>query len=45
VTLLVQRKIFTGLLLSFLMGTLSATKHEFETMNATIRDEAERDTI
>jgi hypothetical protein len=44
VTLLVRRGIFTGLLLPFLLGTLSATKHEFETMNAAIRDEAERGT-
>jgi hypothetical protein len=44
VTLLVQREIFSGLLIPFLLGTLSATKHEFETMNAAIRDEAGRGT-
>jgi hypothetical protein len=44
VTLLVRREIFSGLLIPFLLGTLSATKHEFETMNAAIRDEAGRGT-
>jgi len=44
ITLLVQREIFTGLLLPFLSGMLSDTKQEFETMNAAIRDGAERST-
>jgi len=44
ITLLVQREIFSGLLLPLLSGTISATKQEFETMNAAIRDEAERGT-
>jgi hypothetical protein len=45
VTLLVRREIFSGLLIPFFSGTLSATKHEFETMDAAIRDEAGRGTI
>jgi hypothetical protein len=44
VTRLVQHEIFTGLLLPFLSGTLIDTKLEFETMNAAIRDLAERST-
>ena len=44
ITLLVQRKIFSGLLLLSSPGTISATKQQFETMNAAIRDEAERGT-
>ncbi len=42
-TLLVQREIFSGLLLPFLSKTLTVTKQEFERMNAEIRDIAERD--
>lgn len=44
ITLLVQREIFSGLLLPLLSGTISATKQQFETMNAAIRDEVERGT-
>ena len=42
ITLLVHSEKFTGLLLPFLSGTLKDTKREFETMNADIRDQAER---
>ncbi len=41
-TRLVQRETFTGFLLPFLSGTLSATKQEFEKTNAGIRDTAEQ---
>jgi hypothetical protein len=41
-TLLVQSEKFTGVLLPLLSGTISDTKQEFETMNAGIRDQAER---
>ena len=41
-TLLVQSERFTGLLLPFLSGTIKDTKQEFETMNAAIRDQAEK---
>jgi hypothetical protein len=41
-TMLVQREKFTGLFLPFLTRTISNTKQEFETMNAGIRDQAER---
>jgi len=44
ITLLVQREIFTGLFIPFFFRILSATKQEFETMNAEIRDQAERGT-
>ncbi len=42
ITLLVHSEKFTGLLLPFLSGTLKDTRQEFETMNADIRDQAER---
>jgi len=41
-TLLVQSEKFTGLLLPLFSGTIHDTKQEFETMNAGIRDQAER---
>ncbi len=44
-TRLVQRETFTGILLPFLSGTLSATKHEFEITNTGIRDTAEQSII
>jgi hypothetical protein len=41
-TWLVQRETFSGILLPFLSKVISETKQEFETVNARIRDTAER---
>jgi hypothetical protein len=41
-TLLIQREVFTGLLLPFLSGVLKETLKEFERTNAAIKDQSER---
>jgi hypothetical protein len=43
VSRLIQREIFSGLLLPFLAGTLRDTQSEFERANAAMRDLAEQD--